>query len=121
MAIVLSIVSLSIIGMLTYAASSRRTVLISMSIFPMLILITLVEKFVAAQIKRGLLTAITLSLETLAISVFCYYVMSWEILRNFILIYPEIIFLTLLFNFFLGKWTGLRLFEYVRFRKVVKG
>ncbi len=121
MAIVLSIVSLSIIGMLTYAASSRRTVLISMSIFPMLILITLVEKFVAAQIKRGLLTAITLSLETLAISVFCYYVMSWEILRNFILIYPEIIFLSLLFNFFLGKWTGLRFFEYVRFRKVVKG
>jgi len=121
MAIVLSIVSLSIIGMLAYAASSRRTVLISMSIFPMLILITLVEKFVAVQIKRGLLTAITLSLETLAISVFCYYVMSWEILRNFILIYPEIIFLSLLFNFFLGKWTGLRLFEYVRFRKVIKG
>jgi hypothetical protein len=34
--------------------------------------------------------------------------------------HPELIFVFLLINIILGRWTGLRLFEYIRFREVLK-
>jgi len=34
--------------------------------------------------------------------------------------YPWIILLSVPINIFLGKWTGLRLSEYLRFKEVIK-
>jgi len=106
--------------LLTFGSNMKRTGLASVSIFPILIMITLVEKFVAVQIEKGNKTAIILALETLVISVFGYYIASWQSLREFILAYPWIIILTLPINIFLGKWTGLRVTEYLRFRSILK-
>jgi len=50
----------------------------------------------------------------------CYWVVEWQFLQNLMLSYPEIILLLIVVNFLLGKWTGLRLFEYIRFREVMK-
>jgi len=120
MAIVLTLVSLTILAMLTYGAYSRRTALISMSIFPMLIMIILVERFAAVQIEKGFFSAVTLSAETLAVSIFCYYIMNWQFLRTFILAYPEIVFFLIIFNVIIGRWTGLRFSEYFRFGRMVR-
>ncbi|KKQ57906.1 MAG: hypothetical protein US78_C0030G0001, partial [Parcubacteria group bacterium GW2011_GWD1_38_16] len=61
-----------------------------------------------------------LSLETLFISVIGYYIASWPQLIRMILHYPWISLLTIPINIFLGKWTGLRLSEYFRFRQIIK-
>jgi hypothetical protein len=98
----------------------NRTGLASVSIFPILIMITLVEKFVAVQIEKGGRAAMVLALETLIISVIGYYIASWDMLIRIILHYPWISLLTLPINIFLGKWTGLRLTEYFRFRQIIK-
>jgi hypothetical protein len=117
-AITLSIVSLSILGILVIGGSFHRTGLAGIDIFPLLIMITLAEKFVATQIEKGNKVASLLALETLIISVAGYFLISWDALTALILEYPWIVLLTFVVNFSLGKWTGLRLSEYLRFRKV---
>ncbi len=120
-AIVLSLVSIAILAMLAEGAYRGRTGLIAVSIFPMLIMIMLVEQFVNVQVEKGARTAIKLTIETLILSVVCYFIVTWQTLRALIIAYPELIFITLALNFGLGKWTGLRVSEYFRFRRVIKG
>lgn len=119
-AITVTIVALVILGILVLGGSQQRTGLAAVSIFPLLIMITIVEKFVAAQIEKGNRTAIILAVETLIISILGYYIVKWPFLTKTIVAYPWIILITIPVNIFLGKWTGLRLSEYFRFREVLK-
>lgn len=119
-AITLSIVAFSILLILGFGGSQHRTGLASVSIFPILIMITIVEKFVVTQIEKGDRTAILLAAETLVISVVGYYLASWTLLIKTIILYPWVILITIPINIILGKWDGLRLTEYVRFREILK-
>lgn len=119
-AIMLTVVALLILVILVLGGNMKRTGLASVSIFPILIMITLVEKFVAVQIEKGNKTALLLTFETLMISVIGYYLASWETLIRLIASQPWIIILTVPLNILFGKWTGLRISEYVRFRNVIK-
>lgn len=119
-AITVTIVTLAILGILVFGGSQHRTGLAAVSIFPLLIMITIVEKFVAAQIEKGNKTAMILAAETLIISVLGFFIAKWQFLIHLLIAYPWIIFLTIPINILLGKWTGLRLSEYFRFREVLK-
>lgn len=93
---------------------------VQISVFPVLILITLSEKFIATQIRRGNRAALILTLETLILSIICYFLISWHTLQNFALAYPVIVIGgAIILNIFLGRWTGLRLTEYLRFKEVI--
>lgn len=120
MGIVLSVTAMTILILLFEGVVSRRTVLISSSIFSILIMITLTEKFIAAQIEKGLKSAIVLSIETLIISIVGYYILKWNQLQNLVFLYPQVILITLLINILLGRWSGLRLIEYFRFKGLLK-
>lgn len=119
-AITLSIISLSILIVLVIGGTYQRTGLAAVSIFPLLIMITLAEKFIATQIEKGSKTAFILAAETLVISVVGYFLITWEALTNLILTYPWLVLFTFVINFSLGKWTGLRITEYIRFRKIAR-
>ena len=119
-AIMLTVVALSILIMLTLGGNLKRTGLAAVSIFPILIMITLVEKFVAVQIEKGNKTAVILALETLLISIVGFYIASWPSLVNLLSVKPWIVLFAFPVNLFLGKWTGLRLSEYFRFKEILK-
>lgn len=119
-AITLSIISIMILGILALGASLKRTGLAAVDIFPLLILITLAEKFIATQIEQGSKTALLLALETLVISVIGYFIVSRPFFMDFFLAYPWAVLVTFLVNIALGKWTGLRLVELLRFRHLLK-
>ncbi len=121
MAIVITLVSFATLGVLILGGALNRTGLAGVSIFPILIMITLVEKFVATQIEKGSRTAIVLSVETLLISIISYCIISWKPLLSLVQQYPMVILLTILVNMFLGRWTGLRLMEYFRFKDLING
>lgn len=118
MAIVLCILALVLLFMFVSGAYFDKTGMIGLSIFPVLVLLILVEKFVAVQIEKGGVTAILLSVETILVSVVCYWIVNWEWFKTLILSYPELVLLTLVINVFLGRWAGLRLSEYFRFRRL---
>ncbi len=124
-AINLTVVSLSILVLLALSGMMARTGFASSPIFPILIIITLVEKFVTVQVEKGSRVAITLAIETLIIALIGYTIMSpttpiGNTVIGFILMHPLIILLIIPLNLFLGKWTGLRLTELWRFRDVFK-
>jgi hypothetical protein len=119
-AIMLTVVALFMLGLLVLGGSLRRTGLAAVSIFPILIMITIVEKFVAVQIEKGDKTAIILAIETLAISILGFFVASFPPLIKLLVFHPWVILFTFPINIFLGKWTGLRLSEYIRFKKVIQ-
>lgn len=120
MAIVLTVISLAILVLLAVGGYLDKTGLAATSILPILILITLIEKFISTQVEKGFRTAVFLSVETLTISIVGYYFIVWDVFRNLILEHPEYILLLFVINIFLGKWTGIRLSEYLRFREVIK-
>jgi len=120
MAITLSVVAFSILALLALGGLLNRTGLAAVSIFPILIMVTLVEKFVGTQIEKGNKAALVLALETLFISIVGFYIASWTGLIKLVVVYPWVILLTIPVNIFLGKWDGLRISEYVRFRDVLK-
>lgn len=118
MALVLSLTAFVILALFVTGALSNRTGIIDLSIFPILILVILIEKFVAVQIEKGFVKSLKPSIGTVLVSVACFYIVSWEFLRSFIVAYPEVVLLTLVINVLLGRWAGLRLTEYIRFRQV---
>ena len=117
-AITMTLVSFSILGVLALGGYFQRTGLAAVDIFPLLIMITLVEKFVATQIEKGDKLAIILAAETLFISLVGYFIARSFFLTNLIIVSPWVVLLTLPVNIFLGKWSGLRLTEYMRFRNI---
>jgi len=119
-AIILTISTLIMLLMLALGTYVGISQIATIAVFPMLIMTTLAEKFVTALSGKGIWTAVLLMLETTAVSLICYWVVEWQYLQNLILGHPEIILLLLIVNYILGRWTGLRLLEYVRFREIMK-
>jgi len=124
-AINLTVVSLSVLLVLTVAGYFGRTGFASTSAFPILVIITLVEKFVTVQIEKGNKTAIILAIETLIIALIGYTILAPTTPIGakaiaFTLTHPFALLFIIPINIFIGKWTGLRLNEYFRFREILK-
>ena len=119
-AIMLTAVAILVLCVLVLGGDLHRTGLAAVSIFPILIIITIVEKFVAVQIEKGTRAAVMLATETLFISIIGFFIASSSAFIHFISSYPWVILLTLPVNILLGKWTGLRLSEYLRFKEIIK-
>ncbi len=120
MAIIITLVSLSTLMFLILGGYIQRTGLANVSSVPILIMIALVEKFVSVYIEKGVRQAVNLSVETLLISIVCYFLLTWSALLNFIQSFPWIVLVTIPVNLILGHWGGLRLTEYFRFKDVIK-
>jgi len=118
-AIILSAVSFAVlilmgIGAAFHIAFTRETV------FLLLVMSTLSESFLNLKTEQGWKSAILGVFETIVAALLCVFIVQWAAFQSLILAYPELILLTLPINVLLGKWTGLRLVEYFRFREVFK-
>lgn len=120
MALVLTGVSFALLLLLGLGVTNDRSGMLSFSIFPALILTILAEEFIAVQFKSGLRVAFTVTAWTLVLATICYFIVSSELFRTLIISYPELTLFTLPLNIILGQWTGLRLTEYIRFRRLLR-
>lgn len=120
MAIVLTIVSATIFVAFVLSAWFGESSILSLSIFPILVMMTLTEKFVEVQIEQGNRQAIILTTETLALAIISYFIVTWDEFSTLILGCPELVLVTFLINIILGRFSGLRVMEYFRFRKLLK-
>lgn len=119
-AILLTLISLIVLIFLSLAATYNLNQFVSISILIIFILIVLIEEFIDIQVKKSIKESIYLFLGTILVSILSYLFVSRSIIQSFFLNYPEIIFLILILDYLLGKWSGLRLIEYYRFRKGLK-
>ncbi|MFT7184159.1 MAG: PKD repeat protein [Oceanicoccus sp.] len=120
MAIVLTFVSLTILVLLFIGAVLDISSVVGVAVFPMLIMSTMVEKFVSIQSGKGLRRALTLVGESILVAILCYFVAEWSWLKVVMLGHPEAILLFLIANVAMARWSGLRLLEYVRFREIIR-
>lgn len=118
-AIILTVVSVTLLLLMGTSAAlgytfSRETV------FILLILSTLAESFINLKTEEGWRAAVLGITETVAVALVCVFIVQWGWFQSLLLAYPELILLTIVANAFLGRWTGLRLVEYFRFREVFR-
>lgn len=121
MSFILWAVVIGVLGVLFLAPILNFPSLANVSIFAVLILILLAEEFSRVQLGKSAKTAVNLTFETLVLSLISYIVLILQPLRQFVLLNPEIsLLLTAGLDLILGKYTGLRVMEFYRFRKLIK-
>ena len=114
-------VSLGIFATILVAPVFNLVTLMSVNIFPILILVLLSENFLDAQSRTKESEAIALTVETIGLAFISGLILKWEIMQNFALTQPELLILgTLLFNIIIGRFAGLRLTEWLRFRSIIE-
>ena len=96
------------------------SLIILITSFAFIIIILSAEQFVSFLIERGLRKTLGIALETLVMAILIFFVITWVWLQNIVLAYPIfVISIAILMNLFLGKWTGLRFSEYIRFKDMI--
>jgi len=118
--LLLSLLALSFFLVLGVAVEFDSPVNLSLTIFPMLVMATLSEKFLSAQSSEGTRSAVITAAETVFISFVAYAIVTWAWMQNGILALPEVILIPILGNIWLGRFTGLRLSEYIKFRSLFR-
>ncbi|KAA2284039.1 UUP1 family membrane protein [Arenimonas fontis] len=89
---------------------------LSVALFPMVIMAMTIERMSVAWDERGGATAIREGIGTLVVAAVAYVVMSWQPLEHFVFVYPEVLLVLFALSLVLGRYSGYRLSELVRFR-----
>ncbi len=88
--------------------------------FPLLILVLLAEDFMGMQAGLRWQLAIERALQIMFLSVLGALIMGSTMVQQLVLSEPELVVLCVgIFNFFVGKYLGLRLTEYLRFKPII--
>jgi hypothetical protein len=91
---------------------------LSVSLFPMVIISMVIERMSIVWEERGAATSIREGLGSLLMAALAYSVISLDILVYWVTVFPEINLVLLGLIVALGRYTGFRLTELVRFRKL---
>lgn len=120
MSLILWAVVLGVLGVLFAAPLIRFSSLANVSIFAVLILVLLAEDFIRVQLGKSVKTALHLTTETLILALISYLFLTLGALQKFVLLNPEVTLLSVgVLDFALAKYSGLRLMELYRFRKLI--
>jgi len=121
MALLFWFISLAVLLSIIFAPLIGWSEVAMVSIFPILILILLSEAFIDVQKGRSLREAVKITLETLFLAFFCFGLMKLQVLQRFVLLNPEITLIGVpIFDILIGRYTGLRLLELIRFRRLLR-
>ncbi|OGM63051.1 hypothetical protein A2961_03355 [Candidatus Woesebacteria bacterium RIFCSPLOWO2_01_FULL_39_21] len=121
MALILWSVVVGVLVLLFLSPFVTSLMLGNISIFPVLILALLAEDFTKTQIGKSAKTAISLTSETLILALMSYILLTLKTIQEFALLNPEILLLsTAIGDLLLGRYVGLRLREFWRFRKLIR-
>lgn len=118
-AIILTVVSVALFVLMSVGSMMGLT-FTRETIFLLLIMSTLAESFLNLKTEQGLVSAVLAVGETVLAALLCVFLVQWGPFQSLLLAYPELLVLTILANVLLGRWTGLRLVEYFRFRDVFR-
>ncbi len=119
MAILLTVVVMIIFAATVISTNFGLTQLAHVSLFPIAILAITAERFAIFEQEHGLLKASKVTVATLVVVAAAYTVMESQFLQSMFLAFPELLFVLIALNLWLGRWIGMRVTEFFRFRKVI--
>ncbi len=86
------------------------------SLFPIAILTLTVESFFLKIVELGRNQALMLVVQTMIVATLAYAAMSSFALQSVVFVFPEVLLAVIAASLVIGRWTGMRLSEYGRFR-----
>ena len=121
MALLMWFVSVGVLGVMLLGINVQLEELSALSIFPILILMLLMENFLEVQTGKSRREAFRVTWQTLVMAVTGAVIMKLDLVQKFMLLNPETSLLLVAgFNIFVGKYVGLRAMEWMKFRKLLK-
>jgi hypothetical protein len=119
MAIMLTTVVIVMLLMSVFSVHFGLFDLAHVTLFPIAILAITAERFSIIEVEQGWRKALHISLATVVVISAAYAVMDSLFLQSMILAFPELLFIIIALNLWLGKWVGMRVSEFYRFRKLI--
>lgn len=119
MAVILAVVVLVMMAMTVVGVNFGLFELAQMTLFPIAILAITAERFAIMTEEQGYMKSFKIMLMTAVVIAAAYSVMSSLFLQSLFLAFPELLMIVMAINIWLGKWVGMRLMEFYRFRKLI--
>lgn len=116
LAAVLTVVVLLLVGISIISNRLDLETGLSVALFPMVILTMVIERMSIVWEERGSGAAMSEGLGSLVVATIAYLVMSIDRLEYLLFAFPELLLVVLGVCLLLGRYTGFRLSELVRFR-----
>jgi hypothetical protein len=90
----------------------------AVGLLPFVILTMVIERFFVLVEEAGIREGVRTAAGSAAVSIIAYGIISWEPLQLTFFVYPELLAAVAAIQILLGRYTGYRLSELFRFRKV---
>jgi transglutaminase-like putative cysteine protease len=119
LAILLAAVVFSLLTITMVAERTGIQPLTQVTLFPIAVLAISAERFYLSLTEHGGKEAGKELAGTLLVMLACYAVMNSLALQVLVIGFPEVIFLVIAVDIYLGRWVGMRLSEYRRFHKLL--
>lgn len=112
------LLSVSVFGALTIAVFLGLERVLSLSIFPILILMLLGDSIVSVQMHKSLSETLAITGTTLLIGLLGFAMASSTTIQNTLILYPEWVLAVIPVNILIGRYFGLRFLEIFRFNRL---
>jgi hypothetical protein len=113
--VVITFVLLSIIGIqLDY------TELAYITLFPVVVITITAERFARTIMEENFKRALVVTAQTLIVVLMAYFAMNSRTMESLFLAFPELFLIIIGIMLLLGRWIGLRISEYTRFKYLMK-
>ncbi|MBI1944498.1 MAG: transglutaminase [Deltaproteobacteria bacterium] len=119
LAILLAAVAVTLLttALVSDAVGARK--LAYVSVFPVAVLAISAERFFLELTEKGARPAFKSLLGTLFVMAACWAVMNSLALQVLLIGFPELLLIVVAVDVYLGRWIGVRLSEYLRFKRIL--
>lgn len=117
---VLTVVVLLMAAVSVLANQLNIEVGLSVALFPMVIMAMTIERMSVAWEERGGGSAIKEGIGSLVVAALAYLVMNWDRLEHLLFVFPEFLLILFALALVLGRYSGYRLSELLRFRALAR-
>jgi|GEM_PF-603054 len=110
--------ALAVFGALSLGLVLEFERILTVSIFPILILMLLGDQIVTVQLHKSSYETLLITGTTVILGLLGFMVASATMIQNLLILYPELVLLVLPVNVLIGRYFGLRVLELFRFKEV---
>jgi transglutaminase-like putative cysteine protease len=119
LAVILSSIIVLILFILVAGYHGGEKGIYYITLFPLVILTWLIERFAISQVEDGTKTALLTLLGTIIVGIVIYFAMKIHVVEVYLFAFPELLLIIISILLLLGRYTGIRVLEIWRFRELL--
>ena len=102
-----------------FAIGTGITSLAYVTLFPIVVLTISAERFARKVEEEGLKESLNVTIQTLIVVAFSFFVMNSRSMEAIFLAFPEFFLAIIGLNILMGRWVGIKVLEFYRFRSII--